>query len=412
LRPCKELLHVHRRVTRDRQYGQAEWNGKVFNLIDTGGFVPRSTDVFESAIRDQVQIAMEEANLLLFLVDATTGLTDLDQEFLQILRRSQNKVVAVVNKVDNHNRLMEAQEFYAMGIDPLFFIAAISGSGGGELLDYISKQIPEEEESKDDSLPRFTIVGQPNVGKSTLVNALLGEERHIVTDIAGTTRDAIDTRYNRFGKEFILVDTAGLRKKAKVHENLEFYSVIRAVKAIDESDVCILLIDAQTGIEGQDLSIFGMAKRKKKGLVILVNKWDLVEKDSQTHLDYERKIHERIAPFTDLPILFVSALEKQRLLKAIDVALEVYENRKRRVSTSALNDLLQEAQARQHAPSVKGKQIKIKYGTQLPAPTPTFAFFCNHPKDVKEAYRNYLENRIRERFNFHGVPIGIHFRAK
>jgi GTP-binding protein len=400
-------------VTRDRQYGMTEWNGRPFNLIDTGGFVPRSEDVFEAAIREQVGIALDEADLVIFLVDVTTGLTDLDQEMLEVLRRTRKPVFAVVNKVDNHQRRLEAAEFYAMGIDPLFMLSSISGTGTGELLDAVVERMPpHDDEDTGDGLPRFAIVGQPNVGKSTLLNALVGAQRNIVTDVAGTTRDAIHTRYRLFDKDFWLIDTAGLRKKTKVHENLEFYSVIRAVKALDESDVCLLLIDAHTGVEAQDLAIFGMAERKRKGIVVLVNKWDAVEKDSNTHLEYERHIRERLSPFKDVPIVFVSALEKQRIFQAMEEALAVYERRSLRIPTAKLNDWLQEALGRQHPPAVKGKYIRIKYATQLPTATPAFALFCNHPRDVPASYRQYLENRLRERWNFTGVPIRIHFRAK
>lgn len=400
-------------VTRDRQYGMTEWNGRPFNLIDTGGFVPRSEDVFEAAIREQVGIALDEADLVIFLVDVTTGLTDLDQEMLEVLRRTRKPVFAVVNKVDNHQRRLEAAEFYAMGIDPLFMLSSISGTGTGELLDAVVERMPSgDDEDTGDGLPRFAIVGQPNVGKSTLLNALVGARRNIVTDVAGTTRDAIHTRYRLFDKDFWLIDTAGLRKKTKVHENLEFYSVIRAVKALDEADVCLLLIDAHSGVEAQDLAIFGMAERKRKGIVVLVNKWDAVEKDSNTHLEYERHIRERLSPFKDVPILFVSALEKQRIFRAMEEALAVYERRSLRIPTAKLNEWLQEALQRQHPPAVKGKYIRIKYGTQLPTATPALALFCNHPRDVPASYRQYLENRLRERWNFTGVPIRIHFRAK
>jgi GTP-binding protein len=400
-------------VTRDRQYGMTEWNGRSFNLIDTGGFVPHSDDVFEAAIREQVHIALAEADLVLFMVDVITGLTDLDQEMLEVLRRTPKTVFAVVNKVDNQQRRLQATEFYAMGLDPLFMISSISGTGSGELLDAIVEAMPPETGEDDgDGLPRFAIMGQPNVGKSTLLNALIGQQRNIVTDVAGTTRDAIHTRYQAFDKDFWLIDTAGLRKKTKVHENLEFYSVIRAVKAMDASDVCILVIDAITGIEGQDMAIFGMAERKKKGVLILVNKWDAIEKDSNTHLEYEEHIRQKIAPFSDVPILFVSALEKQRIFKAMEEALAIYERRSTRISTSKLNEWLQDAINKQHPPAAKGKYIRIKYATQLPTPTPTFALFCNHPKDVPVSYRNYLENQLRARWNFSGVPIRIHFRAK
>ncbi len=400
-------------VTRDRQYGVSEWNGKTFNVIDTGGFVPRSEDVFEAAIREQVQIAIEESQVVLFMVDVTTGMTDLDEEMLSLLRRSTSHVIGVVNKVDNHSRLLEASEFYSMGLESLYFISSISGSGTGELMDAIAAGLPDQhQEEETDALPRFAIIGQPNVGKSTLVNALLGQPRNIVTPIAGTTRDSIDTRYQLFGKDFMLIDTAGLRKKAKVHENLEFYSVIRAIKAIDDADVCILLIDAQVGMESQDVTIFGMAERKRKGLMILVNKWDAVEKDTNTHLDYQDRIMKKIAPFTDVPLMFISALEKQRIFQAMEEALAIAERRRTRIATSKLNDWLQEAIGKHHPPSVKGKYIRIKYMTQLPGATPSFALFCNHPDDVADSYRNYLENQLREAFPLHGVPIRLHFRQK
>ena len=400
-------------VTRDRQYGLSEWNGSTFNLIDTGGFVPRSDDVFEAAIREQVQIAIDESQVVLFMVDVTTGITDLDGEMLELLRRSPKNVIVVVNKVDNHQRLLDASEFYSMGIEPIFFMSSISGSGSGELMDEIIKMLPAEQPEDDTAdLPRFAIVGQPNVGKSTLTNALLGQPRNIVTPIAGTTRDSIHTRYKLFEKDFLLIDTAGLRKKAKVHENLEFYSVIRAIKAIDESDVCILLIDAQVGMESQDVTIFSLAERKRKGIMILVNKWDAVEKDANTHLDYEDRIRGKIAPFTDVPILFVSATQKQRIFQAMEEALNIAERRSTRISTSKLNDWLQEVTAKHHPPSVKGKYIRIKYMTQLPGRTPSFALFCNHPDDVADSYRNYLENQLRAVFPLRGVPIRLHFRQK
>lgn len=399
-------------VTRDRQYGSSFWNGKTFNVVDTGGFVEHSDDVFEAAIRSQVRIAIEEAAVILFMVDVTTGITDLDEDVADLLRRTDKPVYLVVNKVDNAERYMEANEFWSLGIENTFFISSLTGSGTGELLDAVVEHI-QDEAQQESTLPRIAIVGQPNVGKSSLTNALLGEERHIVTDIAGTTRDAIHTRYSKFGKEFLLIDTAGIRKKAKVHENIEFYSVMRAIRAMEESDVCMLMVDAQTGLEMQDISIFRLAQRRNKGVVIVVNKWDLVEnKETNTARDFERAIHQRIAPFTDVPIVFVSATEKIRIYKAMETALEVFENRSRKIKTSQLNEVMLEAIQRYPPPAYRGRLIKIKYVTQLPTPFPSFAFFCNHPKHVREPYRNYLENQLRKNFNFTGVPINIFFREK
>ncbi|OWY25266.1 ribosome biogenesis GTPase Der [Sphingobacteriales bacterium UPWRP_1] len=403
-------------VTRDRKYGESYWNGKYFNVVDTGGFVPNSDDLFEKAIEEQVKIAIENASLIVFLVDVTTGITDLDDDMARLLRRSDKTVLLVVNKVDDANRMADVAEFYSLGFDEVFPIASISGSGTGDLLDAIVSYMKEPEPQPDDEqqphIPRFAIIGQPNVGKSSLVNALVGEARHIVTPIAGTTRDAIDTHYNLFQKEFILVDTAGIRKKAKVHENLEFYSVMRAINALDAADVCLLVIDAQVGIEMQDINIFRLAERKKKGVVILVNKWDAVEKDTHTAKSYADAIKAKIAPFVDVPIIFISALEKLRIFKAMEEALDVYSRRQTRISTHHLNEFLQEATAQYPPPAEKGKAVKIKYVTQLPLAYPTFAFFCNHPRYVKEAYRNYLENQLRKRYNFSGVPLTLHFRQK
>ncbi len=400
-------------VTRDRLYGVTEWNGKQFNLIDTGGFVLNSEDVFEAAIREQVLIAIEEATLILFITDATTGITDLDDQVAQLLRKSNKSVVLAVNKVDNAYRTYEANEFYSMGFEETFFIASISGSGSGELLDRVVELLPDDqEETEEEDIPKIAIVGQPNVGKSTLLNALTGQQRNIVTDIAGTTRDAIHTRYNMFQKDFLLIDTAGLRKKAKVHENLEFYSVIRAIKAIDEADVCMLMIDAQTGVEAQDLSILRLIENKHKGVLILVNKWDAIEKSTNTAKEMEAEIRKRIAPFTDIPILFISAMEKQRIFKSIELILDIYERRQGRIKTSVLNDWMQEVVEAYPPPSVRGRYIKIKYVTQLPVAYPAFAFFCNYPDHVRPHYRQYLENRLRESFDFQGVPISIYFRQK
>jgi GTP-binding protein len=398
-------------VTRDRQYGVSFWNGKTFTVVDTGGFVEGSEDVFEAAIRSQVKIALEEATVILFMTDVTTGITDLDEEVANMLRRSKKHVILVVNKADNTQRMMEAHEFWSMGFEEAFFVSSLTGSGTGDLLDAVVKHISEDPQLESE-LPKFAIVGQPNVGKSSLLNALLGEERNIVTDIAGTTRDTIHTRYTKFGKDFIIVDTAGIRKKAKVEENIEFYSVMRAIKAIEDSDVVLLMIDAQTGIEAQDMSIFRLAQRRHKGIVILVNKWDLVQKETNTARDIEKEIHERIAPFNDVPVLFISALEKQRIFKTIEVALEVHENRTRKIKTAELNEVMLEAIERYHPPAHRGRMIKIKYVTQLPIYYPAFAFFCNHPKHVKENYKNYLENQLRKNFKFTGAPIEIFFRQK
>ncbi|MEO7266111.1 MAG: ribosome biogenesis GTPase Der [Ferruginibacter sp.] len=409
----KAIVDDRSGVTRDRQYGVAEWAGKSFNVIDTGGFVAGSDDVFEREIRKQVHIAIEEANAIVFMVDAATGITNLDESMAEMLRKSKKPVFLVVNKVDNHNRLLEASEFYSLGFENIFFLSSISGSGTGELLDAVTALITEEgEETDEDALPKFAIIGQPNVGKSSLLNALIGKERTIVSDIAGTTRDTIHTHYNLFNKEFILIDTAGIRRKAKVHEDLEFYSVIRAIKAVDEADVCMLMLDAEKGITAQDLAIFSMAVKKGKGIVVLVNKWDLVEKAANTAKDYEKDLKQRLAPFSDVPILFISVTEKQRILKSIEAAIEVFENKKRKVPTSKLNDILLKAIESYHPPVVRGNSVKIKYVTQLPTHTPSFAFFTNYPDDIKAPYKGYLENKLRENFNFSGVPLRLFFRKK
>jgi ribosome-associated GTPase EngA len=400
-------------VTRDRQYGVAEWTGKQFNIIDTGGFVPQSEDIFEREIRKQVLIALEEANAIIFMCDVTTGITNLDEALADILRRSSKPVYLLINKVDNHERLMEAAEFYSLGFDKIFFISSISGTGTGELLDEVCSRIPVETIDEETvQLPKFAIVGQPNVGKSSLLNALIGQERTIVSEIAGTTRDTIHTNYNLFGKEFTLIDTAGIRRKTKVNEDLEFYSVIRAIKAMDEADVCMLVLDADKGVTAQDLNIFSLAIKKGKGIVVLVNKWDLVEKDTNTARDYEKELKQRLAPFTDVPVLFISATEKTRIFKAIEIALDVYANRQNKISTSQLNEVMLKAVESYHAPVVRGNAVKIKYVTQLPTPVPSFAFFCNYPDDIKTPYKNYLENKLREHFKLSGVPIRIFFRKK
>ena len=402
-------------VTRDRHYGIVDWNGKQFDIIDTGGFVAHSSDVFEREIRRQVQIAIDEASLLIFMMDVTTGITDFDDDVIRMLRKTDKTVFVVVNKVDNATRQLTATEFYAAGFENIFFVSSITGSGSGELLDAITAEIHEEDASllaSQQSLPRFAIVGQPNVGKSTLLNALTGQERTLVTDIAGTTRDAIHTHYKLFEKEFILIDTAGIRKKASVKEDIEFYTVIRAIKAVDESDVCLLLVDANTGIESQDMAILQMIEKKKKGLVILVNKWDMVEKETNTLLRYEETIREKIAPFRDVPIIFISAIEKTRIFKAMEMALQVYDNKHLKISTSKLNEVMQLALENYHPPAVRGNYIKIKYVTQMPAQVPTFVFFTNFPNDIREPYRNYLENQLREHFSLTGTPVNIFFRKK
>ena len=403
-------------VTRDRQYGIADWNGKSFNVIDTGGFVPDSEDVFEKEIRKQVKIAIEEANAIIFMVDVATGITELDQSMANMLRRTPKPVYLVVNKVDNGERLLDATEFYSLGFDVIYTLSSISGSGTGELLDAVTSEIkeldPKDPEEKA-QLPKFAIIGQPNVGKSSLLNALIGAERTIVSDIAGTTRDTIHTHYNLFNKEFILIDTAGLRKKSKEKDDLEFYSVIRAINAMDEADVCMLVIDASKGITAQDVSIFSLAARKGKGILVLVNKWDLIEKkETNTARDYEKELKRKLAPFSDIPVLFISVIEKTRIFKVIETALEVYDNRHRKISTSQLNDIMLKAVESYHAPVVRGHAVKIKYVTQLPTVVPSFAFFTNYPDDIKQAYKNYLENQLRTHFNFSGVPIRVFFRKK
>jgi len=401
-------------VTRDRIYGFSDWNGRDFTVIDTGGFVTGSDDIFEAAIRDQVQLAIEEADVIIFMTDTTTGITDLDADVAEMLRKGKKPVVLAVNKVDNNTRMLAANEFWALGFENTIFLSSITGSGSGELLDLVTEILPpkKENDGQYEGVPRVAIIGQPNVGKSSFINSLLDKERNIVTDIAGTTRDSIDSYYNKYGMEFILVDTAGIRKKKKVHEDLEFYSVIRAVKAMEEADVCILLVDAQVGIESQDMSILSLVQRRKKGLVILINKWDLLEKETNSAKEYEAEIKRKIAPFNDVPILFVSALEKQRIFKALEKAKEVYENRTRKIKTSQLNEVMQAVIERNPPPSHRGRFIKIKYITQLPTHYPSFAFFCNSPKHVRKDYRNFIENKLRENFKFTGVPISVYFREK
>ncbi len=400
-------------VTRDRHYGKSDWNGREFSVIDTGGYVTGSDDIFEREIRKQVELAIDEAQMILFVVDVTSGITDLDNSVANLLRRSNKDICLVVNKVDNGERLQEAVEFYALGLGEYFPLSSINGSGTGELLDEVVRMLPKElDEDIEAELPRITIIGRPNVGKSSFLNALIGKEKNIVTDIAGTTRDSLDVEYNLYGHNFMLVDTAGIRRKAKVAEDLEFYSVMRSIRAIEHSDVCILMLDASRTVDAQDLSIFHIAERNEKGIVILVNKWDLLEKETNTVRDAERTIRERIAPFTDVPIVFVSVLNKQRIFKAIEEAIEVYHKRNTKITTSKLNDYFLPIIQRTPPPALKGKFIKIKYITQLPTRVPSFAFFCNLPQYIKDPYKRFLENRLREEFDFKGVPIRIFFRKK
>ena len=399
-------------VTRDRHYGKVDWNGMEFSIIDTGGYVSGSDDIYESEIRKQALIAMEESDLILFMVDVTTGITGLDQELANILRKSKKQVYLMANKVDNNDQIALSHEFYSLGMDEPYCISSINGKGTGDLLDVVVSSLKEKPEEDKSDLPRIAVVGRPNVGKSSLINALVGEDRNIVTPLPGTTRDSINTHYKAFGHDFILIDTAGLRKKAKVTEDVEFYSVMRSVRAIENCDVCLLLIDATEGMNAQDLNIFALAERNRKGIVILVNKWDLMKKETDSVKEYAAKILKKTAPFTDVPIVFTSVPEKQRLLKALEIALKVNENRTRKIKTSKLNSTMLEVIAQYPPPALKGKYIKIKFVTQLPTYAPSFAFFCNLPQYVKEPYKRYLENKMREHFNFTGVPIQIFFRKK
>lgn len=401
-------------VTRDRIYGRGEWNGIPFSVIDTGGYVKGSDDIFEGEIRKQVEIAIEEANVILFVVDATTGIVDLDETVAGILRKSKKKVLVIANKVDNNDRVGMSAEFWSFGLGEVFDLSAANGSGTGEILDevvkYFDKEDPRGEEEAN--LPRIAVVGKPNVGKSSMINALTGEERNIVTNISGTTRDSIDTRYKAFGFDFMLIDTAGIRKKAKVTEDIEYYSVLRSVRTIEDSDICIFMIDATEGIQKQDLTIYYMIEKNHKGVVVLVNKWDLVEKDTMTAVEYEKKLRNDLAPYNDVPIIFTSALTKQRIHKALEKAMDVYENRTRKISTSELNDVLLPIIDSNPPPSLKGKYVKIKYVQQLPTHAPAFAFFCNLPQYIPDSYKRFLENRLREMYNFEGVPVRIYFRKK
>lgn len=409
----KSIVDDQSGVTRDRIYGVVNWSGVDFNLIDTGGYMPESEDVFETAIREQVTIAIQEASILLFVVDVTTGITTIDDVVTSVLRKTKKKIIVVVNKVDNGPRLLDANEFYSLGFPELFSLSSINGSGTGELLDEIIKDMSRDAEDEfEEDIPRISVLGQPNAGKSSLINTFLGVDRNVVTDIAGTTRDSIDTKFNKFGKDVILIDTAGLRKKTKVHENLEFYSALRAVRTLDKTDVAIIMIDATKGITSQDINIFALAARKKAGIVVVVNKWDLIEKETNTARDYEEELRKKMEPFTDVPIVFTSVHEKQRVLKVLDIAIEVYERRKQKITTSKLNDFLQATMQRYSPPFIKGKKVTIKYVTQLHIRTPAFVFFCNNPKYLRPAYKNFMENRIRETWDFTGVPLSIYYREK
>jgi GTP-binding protein len=399
-------------VTRDRNYGKANWNGVDFSVIDTGGYVENSDDIFEEEINKQVLLAIEEADAIIFMTDVTHGIHELDESVASMLRKVSKKVFLVVNKVDNYERLMDAVEFYGLGLGNYFAVSSISGSGTGDLLDAVVRALPDEKPHDETELPRVAIVGRPNVGKSSLVNSLLGEERNIVTPVPGTTRDSIYTRYNKYNHDFLLVDTAGLRKKGKVSEDIEFYSVMRAVKTIENADICLLLIDATRGVEAQDINIMSLIQKNSKGLIILVNKWDLIEKDSRTTIHIEEEIRKKTAPFTDYHILFISAINRQRIHKVLELVETVHANRIRKIPTPKLNEVMLEIIRINPPPSLKGKYIKIKYVTQLPTHTPSFAFFCNLPQYIREPYKRYLENRMREQFEFTGVPIKIFFRKK
>ncbi|MFC2117621.1 ribosome biogenesis GTPase Der [Bacteroidota bacterium] len=406
------IVHEASGVTRDRHYGVSDWNGHEFSVIDTGGYVNNTDDIFEEEISKQVVLAIDEADVIILVVDVISGITDLDEIMAEILRKSNKKVFVVVNKIDNSQRIYDASVFYGLGLGEIYCVSSINGSGTGDLLDSVVLAFTKESGVDDPEIPRFAVVGRPNVGKSSLINSLIGQERNIVTPIAGTTRDAINTRYLKFGLDFYLVDTAGLRKKGKVQENIEFYSVMRSVRAIESSDVCLIMLDATRGVEAQDVNIFSLCVKNKKGIVVLVNKWDLIDKETNTVKSFSEKIMEKFAPFSDFPIIFVSALTKQRIHKALEVAIKTFNNRKRRISTSALNNIMLEVIEKQPPPAYKGKYIQIKFVTQLPTKTPSFAFFCNLPQYIKDPYKRYLENRLRENFDFHGVPIQIYIRTK
>ena len=400
-------------TTRDRHYGKTDWNGREFSIIDTGGYSVNSDDIFEDEIRKQVMLAIEEADVILFMVEVGTGVTDLDMMMAEVLRRAKKRTILVCNKVDNYDLIYSSNDFYSLGLGDPFCISSMSGSGTGDLMDEILKHLPEDCQAEElEDLPRITIVGRPNVGKSSLTNALLGTDRNIVTNIAGTTRDSIHTRYNKFGMDFYLVDTAGMRKKGKTMEDLEFYSVMRSIRAIEASDVCFLMLDAQQGLESQDLNIHNLIVRNRKGCVIVVNKWDLIEKGNNTMKEWKEALEKRLAPFNDIPIIFTSALNKQRILDVLQTAIRVYESRSRRISTSEFNDYMLPIIEETPPPSTKGKYIRIKYAMQLPTPTPQFVFFCNLPQYIRENYRRFLENHLREHWDFSGVPIQIYFRQK
>lgn len=410
----KAIMDNQSGVTRDRHYGYADWTEKYFTVIDTGGYVAGSEDVFEEAIRDQVQLAIEESTVVLFMVDTDTGLTELDKEFANVLRRYDKPVLIVANKAETQARRLSASEFYAMGLDAeIYPISSQTGEGTGELLDAVVKYFKDDGvEDPEEGIPRIAIIGRPNVGKSSFLNVLTGTDRSIVTDIAGTTRDAIHTRYKAYGKELILIDTAGLRRKSKITESIEFYSTLRSLKAVEESDVCIVIIDASRGLESQDINIIGHAQRQKKGVVLMVNKWDLVEKNTSTAAEWTKMIKERLEPQNDIPIIFASVVTKQRIFQVLEKTMEVYDNKTKKIPTSKLNEVMQAEIEKHHPPAYRGKYIKIKYMIQLPSKSPSFVFFCNHPKYVQEPYKRFLENRLRENFGFTGVPISLFFREK